>query len=282
MVLGTWCKQGLHVGAENEIIVGMNEAKPDFSNKSYLFPHINPEGKRFGVPTLITAFMVLIAAVVCGVMPMVAEVTRGQYVGLVTLAIVLSLIATPFLLLAYGVFLFFRDPERYPPADERAILSPADGRVCMIRDVPLPAELLDALPAGVSPEATYTRVSVFMSVFNVHVNRMPAAATILKRVHVPGKFLNASLDKASTDNERCCYLMETPAKTLYGVVQIAGLVAKRIVPFVEAGASLERAARFGLIRFGSRLDVYLPAGTPAEVREGQIMVAGETVLGHLK
>ena len=121
-----------------------------------------------------------------------------------------------------------------------------------------------------------------MSVFNVHVNRLPTAATILKKVHVPGKFLNASLDKASTDNERCCYLLETPGKTVYGVVQIAGLVAKRIVPFVDTGAQLARAERFGLIRFGSRLDVYLPAGTAAEVREGQIMVAGETVLGHLK
>ena len=267
---------------ENAIIYAMNEPKPDFSNKSYLLPHINPEGKRFGIPTLVTAIMVLAAALACGVLSLTLPLCeRGHHI-FEGLAIALSLVAVPFLLLAYGVFLFFRDPERYPPEDEKAILSPADGRICMIKDVPLPAELLDALPAGVSPETTYTRVSVFMSVFNVHVNRMPTAATILKKVHVPGKFLNASLDKASTDNERCCYLMETPGKTLYGVVQIAGLVAKRIVPFVDTGASLARAERFGLIRFGSRLDVYLPAGTPAEVREGQIMVAGETVLGHLK
>lgn len=256
--------------------------KPDFSNKSYLLPHINPEGKRFGWPVLASAVMVLAAAVACGVcacLPAFGSTTRTLFV---TGAVLLSLVSAPYLLLAYGVFLFFRDPERYPPADEKAILSPADGRVSMICEVPLPAELHDALPAGVSPAATYTRVSVFMSVFNVHVNRMPTAATILKKVHVPGKFLNASLDKASTENERCCYLMQTPGQTLYGVVQIAGLVAKRIVPFVDAGASLARAERFGLIRFGSRLDVYLPAGTPADVREGQIMVAGETVLGRLK
>ena len=260
----------------------MNEPNPDFSNKSYLLPDINPEGRRFGIPTLIAALMLLAAAIASGAFSLTVGLGTGEHAAFVTLAVVLSLLATPFLLLAYGVFLFFRDPERYPPEDEKAILSPADGRVCMIKDAALPAELLDALPAGVSPETKYTRVSVFMSVFNVHVNRMPTAATILKKVHVPGKFLNASLDKASTDNERCCYLMETPGRAIYGVVQIAGLVAKRIVPFVDTGAKLARAERFGLIRFGSRLDVYLPAGTAAEVRKGQIMVAGETVLGHLK
>ena len=260
----------------------MNEQKPDFSNKSYLLPHINPEGKRFGIPTLIAAVLLLAATIASGVFAFSVGPGTEHRLIFGVLAIGLAFLSAPFLLLAYGVFLFFRDPERYPPADEKTILSPADGRVCMIRNMPLPKELHDALPSGVSPEATYTRVSVFMSVFNVHVNRMPTAAKILKMVHVPGKFFNASLDKASTDNERCCYLLETPDKALYGVVQIAGLVAKRIVPFVQTGASLARVERFGLIRFGSRLDVYLPAGVPAEVREGQIMVAGETVLGHLK
>ena len=128
---------------------------------------------------------------------------------------------------------------------------------------------------------TFTRVSVFMSVFNVHVNRMPTAGTIVRKAYVPGKYLNASLDKASKDNERCAYLIETLEGVRYGVVQIAGLVARRIVPFVEEGAVLGQAERFGLIRFGSRLDVYLPKGTKSEVRLGQIMVAGETVLGHI-
>ena len=177
--------------------------------------------------------------------------------------------------------LFFRDPVRYPPDDQSAVLSPADGRICLIGKYKLPPEL-NAAAAGLDPAAEYWRVSVFMSVFNVHVNRMPTAAKILKMAHVPGKFLNASLDKASSDNERCCYLMETPTGVKYGVVQIAGLVAKRIVPFVKEGDDLAVAERFGLIRFGSRLDVYLPSGVEPKVRVGQTMVAGETVLGQVK
>jgi phosphatidylserine decarboxylase len=194
----------------------------------------------------------------------------------------LSALVIPLLLLAYGVFLFFRDPERYPPSDPKAVLSPADGRICLIQEVPLPEELKPE-ETGIEEwnAKTFMRVSVFMSVFNVHVNRMPTAGTIVKKAYVPGKYLNASLDKASKDNERCAYMVETADGTRYGVVQIAGLVARRIVPFVEEGAVLGQAERFGLIRFGSRLDVYLPAGVKPEVRLGQIMVAGETVLGHL-
>jgi phosphatidylserine decarboxylase len=259
----------------------MNEPKPDFSNKSYLLPYVNREGRRFGIPTLVAASVLVAAAVACAALVAVQGGGMQHHALFTWLAAALSFLAAPFLLLAYGVFLFFRDPERYPPEDEAAILSPADGRVCMVKECPLPAELIDALPEGIPPQTLHTRVSVFMSVFNVHVNRMPTAAKILKMAHVPGKFLNASLDKASTDNERCCYLMQAPCGTVYGVVQIAGLVAKRIVPFVSDGADLARAERFGLIRFGSRLDVYLPAGARAEVREGQTMVAGETVLGRL-
>ena len=195
----------------------------------------------------------------------------------------LSSLVLPLWLLAYGVFLFFRDPERYPPSnDPKAVLSPADGRVCLIQEVPLPEELK---PEDVSLDEwnrdVFTRISVFMSVFNVHVNRMPAAGTVIRKAYVPGKYLNASLDKASKDNERCAYLIETADGVKYGVVQIAGLVARRIVPFVEEGAVLGQAERFGLIRFGSRLDVYLPKGATPEARLGQIMVAGETVIGHL-
>ena len=260
----------------------MQTQAPDFSNKAYLFPRINREGKKFGIPTLVVAAALVAASAACTALVVCQGPDMRLHTLFVVLAAALALLAGPFLLLAYGVFLFFRDPERYPPEDERAILSPADGRVCMIVESALPPELVDALPEGTPADAKYARVSVFMSVFNVHVNRMPTAARILKKAHVRGKFLNASLDKASSENERCCYLMQTPGGTIYGVVQIAGLVAKRIVPFADAGAELARAERFGLIRFGSRLDVYLPAGTRPEVREGQIMVAGETVLGRLQ
>ena len=240
------------------------ESKPDFSNTAYLMPHINREGVRFG----------MIAAVIAAAFTVAAAFLHctAMYVFVI-----------PLWLLTYGVFLFFRDPERYPPPnDPKAVLSPADGKVCLIQEVPLPEELK---PEETSLDdwnkITFTRVSVFMSVLNVHVNRMPTAGTISRKAYVPGKYLNASLDKASKDNERCAYLIETADGTRYGVVQIAGLVARRIVPFIDEGAILGQAERFGLIRFGSRLDVYLPKGVAPEVRLGQIMVAGETVLGHL-
>lgn len=248
------------------------ESKPDFSNSAYLFPHINKEGIRFGLIAA-TLAIVITAGVVCA----------HFVVHSIALTVFFAAITIPFWLLTYGVFLFFRDPDRYPPPDApKAVLSPADGRICLIQTVPLPEELK---PEDVSLDDwnkdTFTRVSVFMSVFNVHVNRMPTAGRIVKKAYVPGKYLNASLDKASKNNERCAYLIETKDGTRYGVVQIAGLVARRIVPFVEEGNTLDQAERFGLIRFGSRLDVYLPSGAKPEVRLGQIMVAGETILGHL-
>ena len=236
----------------------MNEPKPDFSVTATLFPHINPEGLKFGGIALAVAFVVALLASHCWW---------------------LGWLVVPVFLLAYGVFLFFRDPERYPPEDEKAILSPADGRICLIEECELPDEL------GEMEEykgKRFWRVSVFMSVLNVHVNRMPTAGEILKKQYVAaGKFLNASLDKASKENERCNYLVRAGNGQVYGVTQIAGLVARRIVPQVEEGQKLERIERFGLIRFGSRLDVYLPEGVKPEVRVGQTMVAGESVLGHL-
>ena len=236
----------------------MNEPKPDFSVTAALFPHINPEGLKFGGIALALAFVVAILA--------------SHFWWLVWLVV-------PAFLLAYGVFLFFRDPERYQPDDEKAILSPADGRICLIEECELPDEL------GEMEEykgKKFWRVSVFMSVLNVHVNRMPTAGEILKKQYVAaGKFFNASLDKASKENERCNYLIKAENGQVYGVTQIAGLVARRIVPQVEEGQKMERIERFGLIRFGSRLDVYLPEGAKPEVRVGQTMVAGETILGHL-
>lgn len=178
------------------------------------------------------------------------------------------------LLLAWGVYLFFRDPERVPPADPRAVLSPADGIVCLLQQAPIPADL----GAGGGP---VWRVSVFMSVLNVHVNRMPAAGEVLKTHYIPGKFLNASLDKASEDNERQLYLMRTESGQTLAFVQIAGLIARRIVRFAREGQTLARGERFGLIRFGSRVDVYLPPGVEPAVRVGQIMVAGETPIASL-
>ena len=178
------------------------------------------------------------------------------------------------LLLTYGVFLFFRDPERVTPDAPQTVFSPADGIVCLLMQVPIPA----VLEAGAHP---VWRVSVFMSVLDVHVNRMPTAGTIVKMHYIPGAFLNASLDKASDDNERMLYLTRTPAGQTLAFVQIAGLIARRILSFVKEGQVLAAGERFGLIRFGSRVDVYLPPGVEPCVRIGQIMVAGETPIARL-
>jgi phosphatidylserine decarboxylase len=189
----------------------------------------------------------------------------------------------PGLLLTYGVYLFFRDPERVPPADPRTVVSPADGIVCLLSQVPLPPELLENEGGPQSPGAVPVwRVSVFMSVLDVHVNRAPAAGTVVKTRYIPGKFFNASLDKASEGNERMLYLMRTEGGLTLAFVQIAGLVARRIVRFAEEGRLLARGERFGLIRFGSRVDVYLPPGVEPCARVGQTMVAGETPLARLE
>ena len=171
-------------------------------------------------------------------------------------------------------YYFFRDPERVPPAREGLVLSPADGVVSLLEPAVPPAEL--GLPAE-----PLTRISIFMSVFNCHVNRAPVAGTVTRIAYRPGKFLNASLDKASADNERNGIVIEMDDGRLLPVVQIAGLVARRIVCFVTEGAHVPRGGRFGLIRFGSRLDVYLPEGVTPLVRVGQTMVAGETVIAEL-
>ncbi|MBC7131479.1 MAG: phosphatidylserine decarboxylase [Roseovarius sp.] len=171
-------------------------------------------------------------------------------------------------------YYFFRDPERVTPARPGLIVSPADGIVSLIGPAVPPAEL------GL-PDIPLTRVSVFMSVFNCHVNRAPVAGVVRTIAYRPGKFLNASLDKASEDNERNGIVIEMEDGRLLPVVQIAGLVARRIVCFVQEGESVARGERFGLIRFGSRLDVYLPQGVSPLVQVGQTMVAGETVLAEL-
>ncbi|WP_372615006.1 phosphatidylserine decarboxylase [Aquicoccus sp.] len=176
--------------------------------------------------------------------------------------------------LTVWVYYFFRDPPRVTPRRPGIMVSPADGVVSLLEPAVPPAEL------GLG-EAAMTRVSVFMSVFNCHVNRLPAAGRIAHVAYRPGKFLNASLDKASADNERNGLAVDLPDGTRYGVVQIAGLVARRILCWAEEGQELARGERFGLIRFGSRLDIYLPEGATPLVRIGQTMVAGETVIADL-
>ena len=176
------------------------------------------------------------------------------------------------------VALFFRDPERTTPAGEGLIISPADGMVSMVAEVAVPRQL-DG-PDGLG-DALVTRVSVFMNVFDVHINRTPVAGTVSRVVYVPGKFLNADLDKASDDNERQYFIVEAADGTRVGFTQIAGLVARRIMRFVAPGDRVVAGQRVGLIRFGSRVDVYLPAGYGVQVLPGQRCVAGETVLARL-
>lgn len=171
-------------------------------------------------------------------------------------------------------YYFFRDPVRSVPLDEGLIVSPADGVISLIEHAVPPAEL------GMGPEALL-RVSVFMNVFNCHVSRMPVAGQIDAIAYRPGKFLNASLDKASSDNERNSLAIRMADGRKVAVVQIAGLVARRIVCFARVGQTLRMGDRFGLIRFGSRLDVYLPDGVEPQVALGQTMVAGETVIADL-
>ena len=178
------------------------------------------------------------------------------------------------LVLTVWCYYFFRDPVRTVPMDAGLIVSPADGVVSLIGPAVPPAEL----DLGSAP---LTRVSVFMSVFDCHVNRAPVAGEVTALAYTPGKFLSAELDKASEENERNGIVLTMADGTRLGVVQIAGLVARRILCEVDHGARLERGDRFGLIRFGSRLDVYLPEGTAPRVAVGQTMIAGETVLAVL-
>src|SRR5438046_10641478 len=173
-------------------------------------------------------------------------------------------------LLTVWCALSFRDPVRVTPVREGIVVAPADGRISMVTQVLPPAEL------GLG-DAPLPRISIFMSVFNCHVNRSPAAGRIDRIAYRPGTFINADLDKASEDNERNSLVISTPNGRI-GVVQIAGLIARRIVSFVREGQSVGAGERVGLVRFGSRLDVYLPDGTTALVSKVQTAVAGETIL----
>lgn len=170
---------------------------------------------------------------------------------------------------------FFRNPDRFVPVNEDLVVSPADGIVQKIMEAAPPAEL------GMG-DAHMLRVSIFLNVFNVHVNRIPASGKILALHYNPGKFFNASLDKASIYNERQSVLMETTGKVKIAFVQIAGLIARRIVCDLEEGNEVKTGERYGIIRFGSRADIYLPLNTKLLVTEGQTAVGGETVIASLK
>ncbi len=171
-------------------------------------------------------------------------------------------------------YYFFRDPKRTIPVRDGLLVSPADGVISLIEKTMPPPEL------DIEKEEL-TRISVFMNVFNCHVNRSPIAGKIMEINYRPGKFFNASLDKASVDNERNSLVLQIPDGRQIVVVQIAGLVARRIVSFVKPKQTLRIGQRFGLIRFGSRVDIYLPTGVQPLVCIGQIMVSGETVIADL-
>jgi phosphatidylserine decarboxylase len=170
---------------------------------------------------------------------------------------------------------FFRDPPRVTPLRDGLVIAPADGRVSRVINAVPPAELA----LGDKP---VPRISIFMSVFDCHVNRSPVTGRIERMAYRPGAFVNADLDKASEDNERNCLVIATAGGAQIGVVQIAGLVARRIVPFVKQGTSVGAGERIGMIRFGSRVDVYLPEGVRPLAAEGQTATAGETIIADLR
>lgn len=221
------------------------------------WPTIHPEGRKFAA----------IAAVLCLVLALLAVETLAWPMGLLVLCILA----------------FFRDPQRVTPQGDKFVVAPADGLVTLIQKVQPPRELAmdDGSGGARLGEGPVTRISIFMSVFDVHINRAPIGGTVRRVIYIPGRFVNADLDKASEENERQHILIERGDGTAIGFTQIAGLIARRIVPFVKPGDMLAAGQRVGLIRFGSRVDVYLPEGTEPRVILGQKVIAGETVLAEL-
>lgn len=209
-------------------------------------PPIHPEGRRFVAAPIVVALL-------------------GWRHGWLRRASLLS---------AGALALFFRHPNRVPPSRPGAVVAPADGEVTLVDEAVPPPEL------GLG-EAPLPRVSIFLSVLDVHVQRAPIAGRVAQVEHTPGQFLPADVAQASTENERCCVRLETEAGTRVGVVQTAGLVARRILCEVVTGDQLKLAETYGLIRFGSRVDTYLPAGTTLLPEVGQRAVGGETLLAVL-
>ena len=228
--------------------------KPDpvTANVQWRWPSVHPEGRKFTV---------IAGAITLGLWLVLGWDIMGWLAAGLTL----------------WTAAFFRDPIRTTPVTEGLIIAPADGLVTMITNVPPPRELWGE--GGLS-EDPVVRVSIFMSVFDVHINRTPIAGTITRIVYIAGKFLNADLDKASEDNERQHILVEGEDGTKVAFTQIAGLVARRIVPWIKVGDRVAPGQRIGLIRFGSRVDVYLPADTSSQVLLGQRTIAGETIVAR--
>lgn len=224
---------------------GVGEAK-------WSFPPVHPEGRKFAV----------IAAGITAIFAFMAWET----------------LAWPMAGVTAWVLAFFRDPKRVTPLDDKFIVAPADGLVNLITPVKAPPELQGEGGLG---DEELLRVSIFMSVFDVHINRTPIEGTIKRVAYISGKFLNADLDKASEDNERQHFLVERNDGLKIGFTQIAGLVARRIMSFVKEGDFVAAGQRIGLIRFGSRVDVYLPKGTTPSVVLGQRTIAGETVIAEI-
>jgi phosphatidylserine decarboxylase len=227
--------------------------KPDsqLTTMKWRFPSVHPEGRKF--------------LVIAGAATFFAWLLDWEFIT--------------FLLVGLSIWVaaFFRDPIRTTPTGGNFVVAPADGLITMIHKVPAPPELGGA--EGIEGETT--RVSIFMSVFDVHINRSPISGRIRRIAYVPGKFLNADLDKASEDNERQHFLVEGIDGVKIGFTQIAGLVARRILSFVREGDAIEAGQRVGLIRFGSRVDVYLPAGTGPRVLVGQRSIGGETIVAEI-
>jgi phosphatidylserine decarboxylase len=228
--------------------------KPDSpltTNVKWRFPAVHPEGRKF--------------LVIAGAAVLFAWLLDWDFLTWVLLA------------LTAWVAAFFRDPIRTTPRGDNFIIAPADGLVTMIQKVAVPPELAgrDGL------EGQMTRVSIFMSVFDVHINRSPISGRVRRVAYIPGKFLNADLDKASEDNERQHFLVEGADGVKIAFTQIAGLVARRILSFVREGDTVEAGQRIGLIRFGSRVDVYLPAGTGPRILLGQRTIGGETIIAEI-
>jgi len=222
------------------------------TNVQWRWPSVHPEGRKFVVAAVAVTILLWL-------------VLGWDIVGWLAAGLTLWTAA------------FFRDPVRTTPVGEGLIVAPADGLVTMITNVPPPRELWGE--DGLAEEPV-VRVSIFMSVFDVHINRTPIAGTITKVVYIAGKFLNADLDKASEDNERQHILVEGEDGTRVAFTQIAGLVARRIVPWIKSGDRVAPGQRVGLIRFGSRVDVYLPTGTSSQVLLGQRTIAGETIVAR--
>ena len=214
---------------------------------SVVFPRLHPEGLRFIIGFGIATLLLFLLWEPAGWLGLLATV---------------------------WCYYFFRDPDRHTPLGPGLVIAPADGVVCAVDQA--------APPSGIDlPEAPVLRVGIFMNVFNCHVNRMPVDGKVTRSVYHEGKFLNASLDKASDENERQILAIDADSGEKLAVVQIAGLIARRIVCHVQEGDDVLAGERFGIIRFGSRVDVYMPASASLLVAKGQKIVAGETVLADL-